>query len=121
MTSVDSRGEAMYVYVAGPMSGPPAEYLANVTRLSAYARRLMDAGKCPINPAGDLLEGLAGDVPMTDQQYKRRSMDLLRLLAGREDAAMHVVATQHRDGSESLGVRAEIDECVRLGIPVVYP
>lgn len=63
-----------YVYVLGPMSGTPAEYLANCHRLSATSRLLMDYGYCPINPAGDMLEGLMGGTPLTDEQYKARSM-----------------------------------------------
>lgn len=108
-----------YVYVAGPLSGPPAEYLANVARMSAYARSFMDRGMCSINPAGDLLEGLAGQTPLSDEQYKRRSLDLLRLLEGRR-AAVFIVDTAHRDGSVSSGVAAEVEEARRLGIPVAY-
>lgn len=108
-----------YVYVAGPITGWPAAYLANVARMSAYSRQFMDLGLCPINPAGDLLEGLASQAPLSDAAYKRRSMDLLRLLEGRP-AALFVIATQHRSGIISSGVTAEIAEAKRLHIPVVY-
>jgi hypothetical protein len=109
-----------YVYVAAPMTGYPGEYLANVARMSAYSRRLMDAGYCTINPAADIIEGLAGGEPMTTAAYQERSLDLLRLLAGRDDAEMHVLGTHHADGRESQGVAAEIRECTRLGVVVVF-
>lgn len=110
--------DAFYVYVAAPMSGYPGEYLANCARMSAVSRQLMDLGMCPINPAGDLLEGLASPTPLTDEAFKRRSMDLLRLLT-LQPAALFVVATLHRNGSISGGVAAEIAEAEKLGIPVV--
>jgi len=109
---------AFYVYVAAPMSGYPGEYLANCARMSAVSRQFMDLGMCPINAAGDMLEGLASPIPLTDDAFKRRSMDLLRLLAGKP-AAVFVVATLHRNGSVSAGVQAEIVEAKNLGIPVV--
>ena len=109
-----------YIYVAAPMTGDPSEYLANVSRMTAYSRHLAETGRCPINPAGDLLEGLASSVPLGDATYKRRSMDLLRLLEGRGDAAMHVLATEHRDGRRSFGVAAEIEEAESLCIPIEY-
>jgi len=111
--------DAFYVYIAGPMSGYPSEYLANCARMSAVSRQFMDLGMCPINAAGDMLEGLASPVPLTDEVFKRRSMDLLRLLA-LQDAAVFVIATLHRNGSVSGGVLAECAEADKLGIPVVH-
>jgi hypothetical protein len=113
-------GIVRYVYVAGPLSGYPGDYLSNVARMSRYSRQLMDAGDCPINPAADLLEGLASERPLTTSQDQARSMDLLRLLAGRDDAEMHVLSLIHGDGRMSDGVLAEVEECGRLGIRVVY-
>jgi hypothetical protein len=113
-------GVVRYVYVAGPLSGYPGDYLANVARMSRYSRQLIEAGDCPINPAADILEGLASARPLTIAQYHARSMDLLRLLAGRDDAEMHVLSLSHRDGVISDGVLDEVGECGRLGIPVVY-
>lgn len=108
---------AFYVYVAGPMSGTPAEYLANCHRLSKLSRELIDAGFCPINPAADILEGLMSEDLLSDGEYKRRSLDLLRLLEGRR-AAVLVAAVFHRNGERSAGVDAEIAEAQRLQIPV---
>ncbi len=114
----------LYAYVASPMTGLPGEYLANVARISTVCRALidLDVGICPINPAGDILEGLASATPLSDAAYKRRSMDLLRLLAllPKGQAALYVLATKHRNGSISAGVAAEITEAMFLGIPVVY-
>ena len=110
----------MYVYVAAPMSGNPSEYLANVARMNAYSRHLIDTGHCPINPASDMAEGLASTTPMSDSAYKIRSMNLLRLLFGREDAVMHVLATEHRDGRKSTGVAAEMQEAGSFGLPIEY-
>ena len=111
--------DAFYVYIAGPMSGYPSEYLANCAKMCAVSRQFMELGFCTINPAADLLEGLASTAPLTDEQYKRRSMDLLRLLT-LQDAAVFVIATLHRNGSVSGGVAAEIKEARHLGIPIVY-
>lgn len=108
-----------YVYLAGPMSGYPSEYLANCAALSARSRELIDLELCPINPAGDLLEGIISAVPLAGAAYKRRSMELLRLLEGRP-AAVLVLALRHRNGSVSSGVADELREAERLGIPVVY-
>ncbi|HAM58776.1 MAG TPA: hypothetical protein DCQ64_26540 [Candidatus Rokubacteria bacterium] len=111
-----------YVYVAGPMSGQPSEYLANCCRMSAFSRHFMDLDLCPINPAGDIMEGLASQTPLSDRAYKRRSMELLQLLGALEPgrAAVFVIDTKHRNGSVSSGVAAEIAEADMLGIPVVY-
>lgn len=111
--------DAFYVYVASPMSGYPGEYLANCARMSAVSRQFMDLGMCPINAAGDMLEGLASPIPLTDEAFKRRSMDLLRLLP-MQDAAVFVIGTRHRNGSISTGVAAEIEEAMSLDIPVVF-
>ena len=109
-----------YVYVAGRLSGDPGEYLANVARLSLLSRCLMQAGYCPVNPAGDLLEGLMDSDPLPVSAYQKRSRDLLRLLApaaaaGR--ACILVDTTEHRNGRLSTGVNTERAEAQRLGIP----
>jgi len=120
----------MYVYVAGPLSDMPPQYLANVAAMTAISRTLIELEFCPINPAADMLEGLMAAAPLTLEQYQRRSMDLLRLLGAlqgqsadmleRGRAAVFVVATLHRNGSVSGGVAAEIVEAENLGIPVVH-
>ena len=108
-----------YCYTAGPLSGDPGEYLANVAWLSQVSRGLMSYGFIPINPAGDMLEGLASEFPLSVADYQRRSMALLRLLQGRR-GCLYVTRLQRHDGRESQGVRAEIEEATRLGIPVAY-
>ena len=112
----------MYVYVAGPLSDMPPQYLANVAAMTAMSRQLIELEFCPINPAADMLEGLMAAAPLTLEQYQRRSMDLLRLLGALERgrAAVFVVASKHRNGSVSGGVAAEIVEAEKLGIPVVH-
>ena len=109
-----------YVYIAAPMTGPPNEYLANCVRLSRVARELVEQGFCVINPAGDMLEGLMSERPLPDSTFKARSMDLLRLFAGRDDSCVFVLETMHRNGTISGGVGAEVEESERLEIPVVY-
>jgi len=111
--------ETFYVFISGPMSELPSGYLACCSEMSAYARRFMEMGMCPINPAGDLLEGLVSPTPLEASQYRRRSMELLRLLEGKP-AAVFVISTVHRDGRVADGVVDEIAEAERLGIPVVY-
>ena len=108
-----------YCYTAGPLSGDPGEYLANVAWLSSVSRGLMCYGFIPINPAGDMLEGLASEYPLEVRDYQRRSLALLRLLEGR-NGCLYVTRLCHRDGRESIGVRAEIEEATRLGIPIAY-
>jgi len=116
----NEMNDLRYVFVAAPMSGPPNEYLANCSRMSQYSRSLIDQGVCPINPAADMIEGLMRSKPLTDEQYKLRSMELLRLLEGRLDAQMHVLTTGRRGGQVSSGVADEIVEARRLDIPVVF-
>jgi hypothetical protein len=114
----------LYVYVAGPLSGLPGEYLANAYRISRVCRSLIDLHVriCPINPAGDAIEGLTSSTPLSDADYKDRSMDLLRLLAflPKGHAALYVLATKHRNGSISAGVADEITNAMFLDIPIVY-
>ena len=109
--------EDAYVYVAGPLSDSPPEYLANVARMSRAARRMTRLGLVPINPAADLVEGLIDQWPLSVEDYQARSMSLLRLLAGRR-GCLYVIARVHDDGRESAGVAAEIAEAGRLGIPL---
>jgi len=110
--------ETFYVFISGPMSELPSGYLACCSEMSAYARRFMEMGMCPINPAGDLLEGLVSPTPLEASQYRRRSMELLRLLAGKP-AAVFVISPLHHDDTIAGGVVDEIHEAVMLGIPVV--
>jgi hypothetical protein len=112
--------EPFYVYIAGPLSDFPAQYLANVAAISRLSRELMEDGYCPINPAGDALEGLMSDVPLTILQYHVRSMHLLRLLKGHKRAALFVISDRHADGRESSGVAAEIESAEAWEISVVW-
>jgi len=114
--AVESR---FYVYVAGRLSGPPPEYLANLHDMCAASRRLMEAGYVPINPGADALEGLMSGEVLPKEHYQRRSLHLLRLLAGKR-AALYVVNLQHPDGTPSSGTVREIDEARRLDMPVVW-
>jgi len=125
-TSIEEAetSSAFYVYVANRLSGHPGEYLANLHEMCKVSRLLMDSGYVPLNPGGDMLDGLmSGDV-LPVEHYQRRSLDLLRLLGtvvscgGR--AAMYVHRAHHRDGTPSGGVHDEIRECERMGVPVVW-
>jgi len=111
--------EPFYIYVAGPLSDYPAQYLANVSRMTLESRLLAEAGYVPINPAADLLEGLLGVSAWPLERYQQRSMDLMRLLQ-HVNGCVFVTSTVHADGRESAGVTAEIEEARRLGIPVCY-
>lgn len=108
--------QTFYVYLAGPLSGAPSEYLANVARLTRMSRVLIEDGFTPINPAADLLEGLVSTRALPLETYQRRGMELLRLLAGHQNACLYRLL--HADGRGSRGVRAEIKEAERLGIRV---
>jgi hypothetical protein len=110
--------EPFYVYVAGPLSDYPAQYLANVRMMSLVSRKLIDAGYTTINPAGDMLDGLMSTTPLTIEQYQQRSMDLLRLLKGQPRAALYVLSGIHADGRLSRGVAAEVEQADVWGIPI---
>jgi len=110
---------AFYVYVAGRLSGTPAEYLANLHDMCSMSRALMEAGYVPINPGADALEGLMSGEMLPTSHYQSRSMDLLRLLAGHR-AAVLVGETHHRDGAPSGGTFREVEEAQRLGVPVCW-
>ena len=111
--------DPMYVYVAGPLSDLPPQYLANVARMTQVSRSLAESGYITINPAADMLEGLMSPAPWPLSLYHSRSMGLLRLLEGRR-GALYVVSVRHADGTISGGVTAEIAEAFRLRIPVVW-
>jgi len=111
--------DPMYVYVAGPLSELPPQYLANVARMTKMSRSLAEAGYITINPAADMLEGLSSPAPWSLSLYQSRSMGLLRLLEGRR-GALYVVNYWHADGRLSAGVTAEIAEAKRLCIPTVW-
>ena len=55
--------ELFLVYIAGPLSDMPPQYLANVSRMSDMSRLLTERGFTTINPAADMLEGLMGAKP----------------------------------------------------------
>ena len=111
--------DPMYVYVAGPLSDLPPQYLANVARMTKMSRSLAEAGYITINPAADMLEGLMSPAPWPLSLYQSRSMGLLRLLEGRR-GALYVVSDRHADGRFSAGVTAEIAEAKRRHIPIVW-
>jgi len=108
------------IYIAGPLSDMPAQYLANVSRMASEARWCMEQGWVPINPAADLIEGLMSGEALPLEAYQRRSLELLRLAALAEHRAIYVTELNHADGRESIGVRAEIDEAVRLDVPIAF-
>jgi hypothetical protein len=110
--------EPFYVYVAGPLSDMPAQYLANVSRLSHLSRALTEYGYVTINPAADMLEGLMGMEAWPLERYQQRSLNLLRLLIGRR-GCLYVDAVIHADGRDSSGVNREIEFALQNGIPVV--
>lgn len=115
----DQGAEPFYVYIAHPLSDLPPQYLANVATVCLVARDLMKYGFTPINPAADLLEGIVGAEPLPLELYQERSLNLLRLLAGRR-AALYVLGDRHADGRGSKGVAGEVAEAIRLGIPRAY-
>jgi len=108
-----------YVYIANRMTGPPSEYLANLHEMSTVSCTLMGLGFVTINPAGDFLEGLMARGPIRDGLYKAHSLARLRLMALAPRRALLVVHSEHRDGRRSAGVHQEIEECQRLGVPIV--
>lgn len=110
---------AFYVYVAGPLSDMPAQYLANVAAMSQVSRELTGAGYVTINPAADMLEGLMSPTPWPLSLFQSRSLAIMRLLAN-VPGAVYVTAARHADGRESGGVMVEIEEARRLRIPVAF-
>jgi hypothetical protein len=118
MNGEHHHGEPFYVYVVGPLSAPPFEYLAYVHRMSIASRECMDRGFVPINPAGDLLDAVVSGEAIDKTAGQARSMRLLELLVGKR-AAVLVTAVTKDDGTPSCGTLAEIERACELGIPVV--
>jgi len=58
-----------YVYVSGPLSDFPPQYLANVAAMTKMSRSLMELGLCPLNPAADLLEAIVNAAPLSLEAY----------------------------------------------------
>lgn len=107
-----------YIYIAGPLSDFPAQYLSHASRMSRESRWCMEQGWTPFNPAADLIEGLMSVKPMPDLMYQKRSMDMLRLIARAERRALYVVGDRHYNGALSHGVFKEMIEAKHLGIPI---
>ena len=113
----------MYVYVAGPLSAPPSEYLAYVHRMSIACRQLVERRCCPLNPGADLVEGLTHPDVLPVEAYKRRGLETLTLLAYAKAAGhpvcVWVLAVTKDGGQSSSGVLAELALAQELGIPIV--
>lgn len=103
------RTPGVRVYIAGPLSGPPVEYLANCARMTDAARRLVELGYSPFNPAADLLLGLLRSEALPVAEYKRVSMAALES----QDCVLVVGGTPH-----SPGVLAELGRADFIGLPV---
>lgn len=117
-TDAALKESPFYIYIAGPLSDFPAQYLSHATRMSREARWCMEQGWVPFNPAADLIEGLMSVKPMPDLMYHKRSMDMLRLIARAEKRAIYVVGDRHYNGALSGGVFKEMVEAKHLGIPI---
>jgi len=107
-----------FIYIAGPLSDFPPQYLSHVSRMSREARWCMEQGWVPFNPAADLIEGLMSVKLLPESVYQKRSMDMLRLIARAEKRAIYVVGDRHYNGALSHGVFKEMVEARHLGIPI---
>jgi len=112
-------GPPVYVYVAGPLTGDPGDYLASVAAMAQTCRALWRPSVVPVCPADDLVLGLASAEPLRVADYQERSLALLRLVARAERRCLYVTGEHHRDGRPSRGVAAEIQLAMALGVPVV--
>jgi len=103
------------VYIAGPMSDMPAQYLANCARLLTAWREINAAGFAGYCPAADMLLGIGSERPFDVESYRAWSMAWLEVAD-----VVYVVAAAHADGRYSEGVDAEVRRAVEMGIPVVF-
>lgn len=107
------------VYIAGPMSDYPAQYLHHCGDMIGTWLELANLGFSPYCPAQDLLLGLVWGATMSDPPtvaaYRRWSMDWLEA-----SDALLVVGTHHVDGRLSTGVAEEIRRAEYLHIPIFY-
>jgi len=103
------------VYIAGPLSDMPADYLANCACMIAAWREVNALGHAGYCPATDMMLGASHDLPYTIEQYQAWSMAWLEAA----DVVL-VIASTHRDGRPSKGVLTEVERAADLGIPVVF-
>ena len=107
-----------YIFISGPLSDFPPQYLSHASRMSRESRWCMEQGWVPFNPAADLIEGLMSVKLLPESVYQKRSMDMLRLIARAEKRAIYVVGDRHYNGALSHGVFKEMVEARHLGIPI---
>ena len=70
--------DPMYVYVAGPLSDLPPQYLANVARMTKVSRSLAEAGHYPaIDVEQSISRAMHGITSEPQQQLTRRLKQLM--------------------------------------------
>lgn len=110
------------VYIFGPMTGLPAEYLHNCGVMLRMWHEVTMLGMAAFCPAVDALLGMQhGSVagyegaPLTIEQYRLNSLkwlDVSDVLYGQRRTRL--------DGSRSDGIEDELAHARHLGIPVVW-
>ena len=107
------------IYIAGPLSDMPSDYLCNVGAMIEAWRDINETEDAvAFCPATDILLGLwngcIGGRAFAIADYHRWSMAWLEVCD-----AVFVLSDTHRDGRLSGGVAAEIERAGELGIPVL--
>lgn len=97
--------ERLRVYVAGPLSAPPAAYLTNLRRMTQEAIFLWEHGMAPYCPGSDIMYGLSGS-EWGHEEYKAFNIPWLL-------ACDAVYAYE-----SSPGVEDEVRVAQQHGIPV---
>jgi nucleoside 2-deoxyribosyltransferase len=99
------------IYIAGPLTGPPIEYLANCKRMEETAAVLINLGYAPFCPSLDRLIFLQVDDGrgITVEMIKAYSMTWMR-----QCEAVLLMPGWER----SKGTLAEIEEAKRRKIPI---
>lgn len=114
-----STSRPLRVYIAGPLSDFPADYLNNCGKMISAWQDINAAGHAAYCPAADLLLGLSRGATngqaYSVEQYRAWSMAWLDVAD-----VLVVIGWKHEDGRESEGVKAEVVAAEYAGIPVCY-
>jgi hypothetical protein len=99
------------IYIAGPLTGPPIDYLANCQRMEQAAATLLSLGYAPFVPSLDrgIFLALGDSQIITVEMIKSYSMTWLR-----QCEAVLLMPGWER----SAGTLAEIEEAKRRKIPI---
>lgn len=96
------------IYIAGALNSDACGYIANLSRMTKFANKIMRLGNAVFSPGNDFIQGLVSG-KLQYEDYYNNSQELLRS----SDAMFVVPGSENSEGVAKERVVAEM-----LGIPV---